>query len=207
MHVVVAAFDVDNTLTVRDCVVPFMQRIAGRLGFLKACVSRPLVVGKMVMARDRDALKAHFIHQVFAGKDVEHVTQQGVDFAAQVVSSWMRQDVTQRMRWHQSQGHVVVLVSASLDVYLNALGDLCEVDAVLCTELEHDSGVFTGNIVGNNCRGDEKVRRLQDWMSSAGISSNSLIYAYGDSSGDTVLLNAAQCGYNVKHVDNLLEHV
>jgi hypothetical protein len=29
MIVSVAAFDVDNTLTVRDCVVPFMRSVAG----------------------------------------------------------------------------------------------------------------------------------------------------------------------------------
>jgi phosphatidylglycerophosphatase C len=207
MDVVVAAFDVDNTLTVRDCVVPFMQRVAGRLGFVKVCTSQPIHLVKLVLQRDRDAIKAYFVEKVFAGKNVEEVGQAGVEFASGVVRSWVREDVAQQMRWHQSQGHVVVLVSASLAPYLHAFGDFCEVDAVLCTELEQFDGVFTGKIVGNNCRGPEKVRRLREWMESSGISAGSFMYAYGDSSGDTALLEAAQCGHNVKHMDDVREFV
>ncbi len=207
MDVVVAAFDVDNTLTVRDCVVPFMQRVAGRIGFAKACVSQPLHLVKMILQRDRDAIKAYFVEKVFAGKNVEEVGLSGVEFASHVVRSWMREDVAQQMRWHQSQGHVVVLVSASLEPYLHAFGDFCEVDAVLCTELEQSGGIFTGKIAGSNCRGPEKVRRLREWMESSGISAESFMYAYGDSSGDTALLVAAQFGYNVKHIDDVREFV
>ncbi|MEN9553274.1 MAG: hypothetical protein RLY24_869 [Actinomycetota bacterium] len=207
MDVVVAAFDVDNTLTVRDCVVPFMQRVAGRSGFAKACVSQLVDLVKLILQRDRDAIKAYFVEKVFAGKNVEEVGLSGVEFASHVVRSWMREDVAQQMRWHQSQGHVVVLVSASLEPYLHAFGDFCEVDAVLCTELEQSDGIFTGKIAGSNCRGPEKVRRLREWMESSGISAESLMYAYGDSSGDTALLEAAQFGYNVKHMDDVREFV
>lgn len=207
MDVVVVAFDVDNTLTVRDCVVPFMQKVAGRANFFAACFSRPVDLAKMVIRRDRDAIKAYFIMKVFSGKKVDVINELGVEFASHVVNSRMREDVAQQMRWHQSQGHIVVLVSASLEPYLQPLGDLCEVDAVLCTELEHADGVFTGRIVGNNCRGDEKVRRINEWMKASGIPSESLKFAYGDSSGDTALLAAAQHGYNVKKVDNVLEIV
>jgi len=92
------------------------------------------------------------------------------------------------MRWHQDQGHVVILVSASLGVYLHPLGDLLEVDAVLCTELEEMDGLLTGKLVGQNCRGREKASRVQKWCQDSGIATEDLVYAYGDSSGDTELL-------------------
>ncbi len=94
-----------------------------------------------------------------------------------------------------------MLVSASLDPYLVPFGDLCEVDAVLCTQLEEVDGLYTGELVGNNCRGDEKVRRLQSWMADAGIPVTSLGYAYGDSSGDSALLAAAHTGVLVKKTE------
>jgi phosphatidylglycerophosphatase C len=93
------------------------------------------------------------------------------------------------MRWHQEQGHVVILVSASLGAYLHPLGDLLEVDAVLCTEMEVIDGVLTGRLVGKNCRGEEKVSRVQKWREEAGIDVQDLVYAYGDSSGDKQLLD------------------
>ena len=198
MEVVVAAFDVDNTITVRDCVVPFMRRTMGTLNFLRACVSSPVQLVQWVLQRDRDSTKAYFVNAAFAGRSVDEIESDGVDFASHMAESWMRADVAARMRWHQEQGHVVVLVSASLDAYLVPFGDLCEVDAVLCTQLEVVDGRYTGALVGQNCRGDEKVKRLHAWMTEAGIPASSLVYAYGDSSGDTALLAAARIGVLVK---------
>ena len=198
MEVVVAAFDVDNTITVRDCVVPFMRRTMGTPNFLRACVSSPVQLVQWVLQRDRDSIKAYFVNAAFAGRSVDEIESDGVDFASRVAESWMRADVASRMRWHQEQGHVVVLVSASLDPYLVPFGDLCEVDAVLCTQLEVVDGRYTGALVGQNCRADEKVKRLHAWMTEAGIPASSLVYAYGDSSGDTALLAVARIGVLVK---------
>jgi phosphatidylglycerophosphatase C len=201
MDVTVAAFDVDNTLTVRDCVMPFMRRVAGVNVLLRTVASQPLTVFSLLKNKDRNALKALFVSEVFAGRSESEVNEQGVLFAARVGNGWMRDDVVKRLRWHQSQGHVVVLVSASLSPYLEPLGDLLEVDAVLCTELESDGNVFTGNIRGANCRGAEKVRRLQSWCDSSGIPVSSVRYAYGDSSGDTEMLASVENPNYVKKIE------
>jgi phosphatidylglycerophosphatase C len=189
MNVTVAAFDVDNTLTVRDCVVPFMRSVAGTGRLMKVMLSNVGETIQNVRRRDRDALKAKFVAGIFSGKNVSEIEALGVKFASKVADSWLRKDVATRMRWHQEQGHVVILVSASLGVYLHPLGDMLEVDAVLCTEMEEADGVLTGKLVGKNCRGEEKVSRVQKWREEAGIDAQELVYAYGDSSGDKQLLD------------------
>jgi phosphatidylglycerophosphatase C len=189
MNVTVAAFDVDNTLTVRDCVVPFMRSVVGTPRLMKVMLSNAGKTIQSVRRRDRDALKAKFVAGVFAGKNADDIEALGVQFASKVAERWLRSDVATRMRWHQEQGHVVILVSASLGVYLHPLGDLLEVDAVLCTELEEVDGVLSGQLVGKNCRGEEKVSRVQKWREEAGIDVRDLVYAYGDSSGDKQLLD------------------
>jgi phosphatidylglycerophosphatase C len=189
MNVTVAAFDVDNTLTVRDCVVPFMRSAAGTGRLMKVMLSNIGDTIQNVRRRDRDALKAKFVAGIFSGKNVSEIDALGVKFASKVADSWLRNDVATRMRWHQEQGHVVILVSASLGAYLHPLGDLLEVDAVLCTEMEEVDGVLTGKLIGKNCRGDEKVSRVQKWREEAGIDVQDLVYAYGDSSGDKQLLD------------------
>jgi phosphatidylglycerophosphatase C len=201
MDVTVAAFDVDNTLTVRDCVMPFMRRVAGVNVLLRTVASQPYTILTLLKNKDRNSLKALFVSEVFAGRSESEVNEQGVLFAARVANGWMRDDVVKRLRWHQSQGHVVVLVSASLSPYLEPLGDLLEVDAVLCTELESDGKVFTGKIRGTNCRGPEKVRRLQSWCDSSGIPVSSVRYAYGDSSGDTEMLASVENPNYVKKIE------
>ena len=201
MDVVVAAFDVDGTLTVRDCVVPFMRRIAGPVRFALMCIRCSPAILRMMKNRDRDAIKELFVKRVFEGRSVEAVGEAGVGFAHTVSNGWLRADVADRMRWHQAEGHVVVFVSASLNPYLEPLGDMCEVDAVLCTTLEERDGVYTGSLVGANCRAGEKIVRLMDWMTAAGIDHSSLKYAYGDSAGDAELLAAAEVAVNVKKIE------
>jgi HAD superfamily hydrolase (TIGR01490 family) len=132
---------------------------------------------------------------------MEEVGESAAIFAAEVADGWMRPDVAQRLRWHQEQGHLVVLVSASLQPYLDVLGDLLEVDAVLCTNLEDDGVAYTGELLGANCRGAEKVTRLQQWCASANIPFDSVKYAYGDSSGDHQMLTAVENGVLVKSIE------
>lgn len=198
---VVAAFDVDGTLTVRDCVFPFLARV-GRTRFLvRMCMRAPRIV-RLVAARDRNGLKELCVAASLGGQSVEAIESVGAQFAAQVAGSWMRDDVCRRLRWHQDEGHVVVLVSASLSPYLLPLGDLLEVDAVLCTEPEEENGVYTGALRGANCRAGEKLERLRAWAAGAGITGDDwLQYAYGDSAGDTVMLGAATNGINVSKVE------
>lgn len=201
MDVTVAVFDVDNTLTVRDCVMPFMRRVSSVHQLVRIVLTQPLKVLTLLKNRDRNSLKSLFVSGVFTGLSESNVNEEGVLFAARVANGWMRQDVVERLRWHQSQGHVTVLVSASLAPYLQPLGDLLEVDAVLCTELESNAGLLTGKINGVNCRGAEKVRRIQSWCNSARISLSSVRYAYGDSSGDNEMLELVENPYHVKKTE------
>ena len=201
MEVTVAAFDVDNTLTVRDCVVPFMRTVAGTGSLISSIVRRPVVIVRLVLAKDRDALKALFVSAAFTGRSIEDVSNIAVHFASDIAEKWIRDDVAQRMRWHQEQGHVVVLVSASLQPYLDVLGDLLEVDAVLCTQLQSQDGVYTGELLGKNCRGEEKVVRLHEWCVAANLPINSVKYAYGDSSGDRQMLASVENGVLVKSIE------
>lgn len=201
MNITVAAFDVDETLTVRDCVVPFMRSVVGNRRFLQVALSDFAGSIHSIRNSDRDALKKKFVKAVFEGKDTSVVEALGVLFASKIADGWMRQDVANRMRWHQEQGHLVVLVSASLGPYLHPLGDLLEVDGVICTELEKDHGVYTGNLIGQNCRGPEKVHRVLQWIQECGLTAKDLVYAYGDSRGDTELLENALLPIWVKKID------
>lgn len=201
MNVTVAAFDVDDTLTVRDCVVPFMRSVAGTGRLMKVMLSNVGETIQNVRRRDRDALKAKFVSGIFSGRNAREIESLGIQFASKVADGWLRSDVAARMRWHQEQGHVVILVSASLGSYLHPLGDLLEVDAVLCTELEEVDGILTGKLEGKNCRGEEKASRIQKWCEGAGIDAKDLVYAYGDSSGDVQMLELFALGTWVNMVD------
>jgi phosphatidylglycerophosphatase C len=186
---VVAAFDVDGTLTTRDCVLPFLRRVTGA-GFALACLRRPVMTVRALLAGDRDTLKA-LACSALAGMTAGALQREGAAFAREVCARRLRSDTVGRLEHHRLAGHRVVLVSASLEPYLLPLGSALGVDGVVCTRLEVDAGgTCTGRLAGPNCRGAEKVRRLRGWLAEQGLT-EAVVWAYGDSAGDAELLAAA----------------
>lgn len=187
---VVAAFDLDKTLTRRDCVVPFLWRV-GRFRLIpRLVVGSPRLVGA-ALRRDRDAVKAVLTRCAFRGRTADRVRALGDDFADFVARNWLRDDTSARLHWHRAQGHRVVLVSASYAPYVEPIGRRLGADAVIATEIHVDAdGRCSGRLAGANCRGPEKVRRLREWIDGRGDRSP-VIYAYGDSAGDAPMLAMA----------------
>lgn len=183
----VAAFDVDHTITRHDCVGPFLVRVGGRRGIVRALLRHPLLTGGAIARRDRDAVKEIVVGGVLRGRSVAEVDELGRHFAAEVVAEDLRADVVARLRWHQRRGDRTVLVSASLGSYLRPLAAALGVDAVLCTDVAASDGVYGATLDGGNCRAEEKASRLAAWLAAEGLSTDEL-WAYGDSAGDAALL-------------------
>ena len=158
---VVAAFDVDGTLTTRDCVTPFLYRTVGLRAAL-ALVRQPVRVSRALARRDRDSIKA-VVCTAFAGMDgderwtLEEPRSRGR-------SSGGGSDPT---RSHDSS-NTGSSTTRSFSSPPPSTRISCRSDRAserrqsLCTELERDAeGVLTGGWPGPNCRGPEKVRRLE----------------------------------------------
>jgi phosphatidylglycerophosphatase C len=186
---VVAAFDVDGTLTRSDCVTPFLLR-AARVRLPLALARHPLELARALARRDRDRLK-ELACASLRGLDGAVLDRLGADFGRTFVSRRLRDDTTARLRRHRELGHAVILASASLEPYVVPLGEVLGVDDVVCTRLEQDEhGRLTGRLRGANCRGPEKARRVTEWLAGAGLAEAEL-WAYGDSPSDDELLEMA----------------
>ena len=186
---VVAAVDGDGTLTTGDCVTPFLRRAAGRR-LWTTLLRHPLTLAASAAQRDRDRLK-ELACSALRGSESTEIEHLGEAFAREVGAGRLRDDTVARLRRHRELGHTVILASASLDPYLVPLGRSLGVDAVVCTVLERGrDGRLTGRLVGANCRGAEKARRVQEWLRENGHADAEL-WAYGDSSGDDELLALA----------------
>jgi len=186
---VVAAFDVDGTLTTGDCVTPFLRRAAGRR-LWTTLLRHPLALAAAAARRDRDRLK-ELACSALRGSESTEIEHLGEVFAREVGAGRLRDDTVARLRRHRELGHTVILASASLDPYLVPLGRSLGVDAVVCTVLERGrDGRLTGRLVGANCRGAEKARRVRGWLREHDLADAEL-WAYGDSSGDDELLALA----------------
>ncbi len=185
----VAAFDVDGTLTTRDCVTPFLRRAVG-LRLARTLARHPVAVAGALARRDRDHLK-ELAASALRGYDAAELDALGVAFAGEIEARLLRSDTVARLHRHRALGHVILLASASFSAYLDPLGKFLEVDGVVCTRLEAGAdGRLTGRLAGRNCRGDEKARRVREWLAGADLVGAEL-WAYGDSPADAPLLALA----------------
>jgi phosphatidylglycerophosphatase C len=92
---------------------------------------------------------------------------------------------------HKAHGDRVIIVSASLSSYVSCFASFLETE-FLATELESDGSVLTGRIHGENVRGNEKVMKLETFLSRVGYErSEVFVTAYGDSAGDREMLTWA----------------
>ncbi len=183
-----ALFDFDGTVTSSDTWTPFMRfairparMLAGRVLLIPVVAGYRL--GMMSASRGR-RLAARV---GFQGEEAEAVRQLGVEYATTVLPRTLRQSAVERIEWHRSQGDDVVIVSASLNVYL---GPWCEGQGLdfLCTTLEERDGRLTGRYVQGDCSGAEKVRRI---LQRYELSQYAVVYAYGDSGEDREMLDLA----------------
>lgn len=186
---VMAAFDFDGTISVGDTFFPFLLYVCGR-----KAVYRELAWGLADLLRPggersvRNRLKAFLVRRLFKGLPREYVESKGRDYAETVLHARLRPKALERIKWHKEQGHRCVMVSASLDVYLEPIARALGFDDLLCTRLDRTQDVLSGELIGANCRRAEKVVRLSGLM---GNLSQYQIYAYGDSSGDREMLEIA----------------
>lgn len=189
-RMVIAAFDVDGTLTTRDCVRPFLERAAGRRRVITSMFRRPLATAGAALRRDRDRFKEIIVGGSLRGKLITDVETVGEQFAQYVLVNWLRADTLRRLRWHQQAGHRIVLVSASLAAYLRPLALRLGIDDVLCTDSTRAGDRYGDRLVGLNCRAGEKRRRLEQWLEEQRWV-HAEVWAYGDSVGDRELLARA----------------
>jgi HAD superfamily hydrolase (TIGR01490 family) len=197
---VVAAFDLDGTLTEGGSVFPWLKSVAGRARTWRAALSLavPLTVGAFRSSRWADNAKERLFLKLLAGFDEQIVIAESRTFALEHLEHEARALLLSRLAWHRDQGHDVVIVSASPQLYVDVMTEQLGANGGLGTRLAVDPrGRLTGGYLGKNCRGSEKLRRLDEWIASRHYPTPPVVFAYGNSRGDRRMLSGAAHPFNV----------
>ncbi len=197
---VVAAFDLDGTLTDGGSVFPWLVANAGLARVYRASLrlAVPLIVGGLRSGAAADQAKERLFRATLQGRSADHVSAVSREFAREHLDHEGRPAVMTRLTWHLEQGHDVVLVSASPELYVGVMAEQLRAHGFCGTRLAVDPrGNLTGSYLGRNCRGTEKMRRLDEWITGRGYATTPLIYAYGNSRGDRRMLECADRPFNV----------
>lgn len=183
-----ALFDFDGTLTTRD-VYP---------GFLQYCSPRwRVVAGWVVLALPYLGMKRGWVSPdwmrrvaafvTFAGADAQRVRAAGERYAREVIPALLRPEALAKLEWHRAQGDRIVVVSGSMDCYLDAWCRARGIE-VVCNQPASRHGRMTGFFATEDCANDGKVRRLRALLDP---SAYPVVYAYGDTAADRAMLALA----------------
>ena len=78
----------------------------------------------------------------------------------------------------------LILISATPSIFLDGISKELGFDKLLSTKFENLNEVFNSKIIGANCKGEEKVRRLNNYISDYNI-----LKFYSDSMSDKPLFD------------------
>ncbi|GAB3043879.1 HAD-IB family hydrolase [Acinetobacter apis] len=189
----IAFFDFDGTLYLKDSFTGFVFYVLGRRYVLKKGVFLLPWINKYYLGlySPPDMRKLLF-KAMFAQQKEAHVSQAGAQYAISLLAD-LDPKLLAQLRQHQALGHDVVLVSASLNIYLTPLAELLKMQ-LICTDVEVSKGLFTGHYATADCSGIEKKKRI---LQAYNLSDYDVIYAYGNSFEDQEMLALADCAYLV----------
>lgn len=192
----VAAFDFDGTLVPGDSLRPYLTALLGRNRLVRRLVRSSVPMLREYAEEGRDGAKVALLTRTVAGVPLERAVAVGAHFGA-ALAQRVKPDLANRIQWHREQGHQLVLVSASLTLYLDEFGRRMGFHHVIATTLATAGvgphAVLTGALAGPNVRGREKETRLREVIGDAPVE----LWAYGDSTGDREMLAMADHAYRV----------
>lgn len=184
-----AFFDFDDTLAKGDSIFPFLlycirRGIAPKHQLFKAAAG--FLRWKIHPSSGR-AVKEWSLSYI-KDRTVEEMDGIARDFFRDVQQKAFFADAAPELFRLREQGVKIVIVSASSDLYMKVLPEFLPLDAVISTVCETRDGRYTGKI-GKNCKGEEKVRRIEAWLKEQGLSIDKKHSAgYGDSPSDAPML-------------------
>ena len=184
----IAFFDFDGTITKKDSTIKFIRYLVGDIKFfLGVFLLLPFIVLYKVKIISNNAIKQIIITYFFKGKDIIEFQKKSEYFSLNEIDPIIRKKALDKIFWHKENGHTIVIVSASIDLWLKPW---CEKNNIMLisTMLEIKDKTITGKTFKKNCHGPEKVKRIREEYDLADYS---YIYAYGNSRGDYEMLDIA----------------
>ncbi|MBW7876251.1 MAG: HAD family hydrolase [Candidatus Cloacimonetes bacterium] len=188
----IAFFDFDGTITSQDSYLRFLIYSSNWFYCVVALVVLfPVIVGYAFGVIDNSLAKALTLRWFYTGFSKARLEELGKNFCREIIPAIIRPQALQKIQWHQTEGHVLVLVTASVREWVEPWARE-QGFKVIATELEVQDGVLTGRMKTPNNWGPEKLRRIEaEYL----FEDYEFSYAYGDSRGDQEMLAAVDEGH------------
>ena len=184
----IAFFDFDGTITTKDTLLEFIKFSKGLfrfyLGFLLHM--HYLIAFKLKLIPNQKA-KEKILGFFFRNTPAENFRKDCIRFSNEVLPGLIRPQALTEIRRLQENNTTVVIVSASPEDWIRVWTQKMNLE-LIASRLEVRDGMITGNILGKNCHGEEKVCRI---TTQYDLKDYHVVAAYGDSGGDKPMLRLA----------------
>lgn len=157
----VAIFDIDKTIIRSDSMFQFVRYVVRRypeLTWRLPVIAVHTVLFKAGLMSVERVKRSYF-------KGIERMSEQDLEhfYASRLRTAVFAEALTE-MQQRKQEGDHVLLVTASPHAYMKYFQTLPYVDHVIGTELVRHANGYTCEIAGMNCKGEEKVRRIQAYL-------------------------------------------
>ena len=205
-----AIFDIDYTITRKETLMEFFKYIVSKdiknIKFLPRALYSGAMYGIKVF--DERRVKECFL-KFIENIDEAELAKLTKSFYDERISKILYKDAVDMIKKLKNEGYMVVLISASPELYVKEFYAIKEVDLIIGTKFAFEDGKFIRKMDGKNCKGEEKVRRLNEVLKEKNIKvdfKNS--YMFSDSLSDKPLLdlvgNPYLINYKKKHEIEIL---
>lgn len=180
-------FDFDGTLTYNDTMflyLKFYNSSKFRMQFVKHV---PLFVLLKLKLVEAEKIKKSFIASILKGESKEKIEKKSQQFFEKYYPEIFRTNALEFIDSIDRNHTESYIVSASLDIWVQPFAEKFKMN-LLATRAEFVDDIFTGNFIGKNCNGAEKVERLKE--ANKGKKYDKII-AFGDTSGDREMMEWA----------------
>lgn len=188
----IAFFDFDGTITTKDTFLEFIRFSKGNQRFYTGLLlNLPYLIAFKIKLIPNQKAKEKVLQFFFKDAPVADFQEQCALFARKILPKLIRPKAIEEIKKLQQEGTVVVVVSASAENWIQSWVHDFGVE-LIASRLEVIDGRLTGRLIGINCRGKEKVRRILEKYT---VSDYAEVYAYGDSKGDEEMLKLAKYAF------------
>lgn len=190
-HKTLALFDFDGTLYPYDSFTGFIFYALKKRQILKRGIRiLPWIQAYYLKLYPAHAMRPKLYYTMFKNSHAHEIQQLAEEYAQRLVLR-LNPKLLKQLKQHQQLGHQVVLVSASLDLYLKPVCTYLGID-LICSEVEILTGKMTGLYNTPDCSKDQKKSRI---LEKYNLEDYAEIYAYGNSEEDEAMLSLAQYAY------------
>ena len=184
----IAFFDFDGTITKKDTLIEFIRFSKGVFGlYLGLVINSPYLIAYKLNIISNQQAKQKILQYFFKDISVKQFNKICEVFSKEKLPMLLRHAAVKEIRTLQNKNFIVVIVSASPENWITFWAKQMNV-ILIATQLEEKNNNLTGNILGNNCYGIEKVNRIKKLFQ---LAEYNIILAYGDTKGDIPMLNLA----------------